>query len=76
MARAIAEDLLPLGDLTAALVPADAVATVRIVSRAAGVIAGRACALETFLQIDPSLRADLAGWATAARWTRGTWWRW
>jgi nicotinate-nucleotide pyrophosphorylase (carboxylating) len=56
--RAIAEDLLPLGDLSAALVPAEAEATVRIVSRADGVIAGRACALETFLQIDPSLQAQ------------------
>ncbi len=58
VARAIAEDLLPLGDLTAALVPADAVAEVGIVSRAAGVVAGRACALETFLQIDPALEAQ------------------
>jgi nicotinate-nucleotide pyrophosphorylase (carboxylating) len=58
VARAIAEDLLPLGDLTAALVPADVVAEVGIVSRAAGVVAGRACVLETFLQIDPSLEAQ------------------
>jgi len=56
--RAIAEDLLPLGDLTAALVPADAVAEVGIVSRAVGVVAGRACALETFLQIDPALEVE------------------
>ena len=57
VARAVAEDLLPLGDLTAALVPADVVAEVGIVSRAAGVVAGRACVLETFLQIDPALEA-------------------
>jgi nicotinate-nucleotide pyrophosphorylase (carboxylating) len=57
VARALAEDLLPLGDLTAALVPADTVASVRIVSRAAGVVAGRACATETFLQTDPCLTA-------------------
>jgi nicotinate-nucleotide pyrophosphorylase (carboxylating) len=56
--RAIAEDLLPLGDLTAALVPADARASVAIVSRAEGVIAGRACALETFAQVDPSLDVE------------------
>ncbi len=55
---ALAEDLLPLGDLTAALIPADAVATVGIVSRSEGVIAGRACALETFAQIDPTLQVD------------------
>jgi len=58
VARAIAEDLLPLGDLTASLVPAELVAEVGIVSRAAGVVAGRACAFETFLQIDPSLEAE------------------
>jgi nicotinate-nucleotide pyrophosphorylase (carboxylating) len=57
VARALAEDLLPLGDLTAALVPVAAVASVSIVSRAGGVMAGRACALETFLQTDPSLQA-------------------
>jgi nicotinate-nucleotide pyrophosphorylase (carboxylating) len=56
--RAIAEDVLPLGDLTAALVPEDATTTVAIVSRGGGVIAGRACALESFHQIDPMLRAD------------------
>lgn len=53
--RAIAEDVLPLGDLTAALVPASVRATVVVVSREAGVIAGRACAIETFAQIDPEL---------------------
>jgi len=58
VARAIAEDVLPLGDLTAALVPAAAAASVAIVSRAQGVIAGRACVLETFAQIDPSLLVE------------------
>lgn len=55
VSRAIAEDVLPLGDLTAALVPASATATVVVVSRESGVIAGRACAVETFSQIDPEL---------------------
>jgi nicotinate-nucleotide pyrophosphorylase (carboxylating) len=55
VSRALAEDLLPLGDLTAALVPSDATAAVAIVSRTAGVVAGRACAVEAFRQIDPSL---------------------
>lgn len=58
VARALAEDLLPLGDLTASLVPEGATARVDIVSRADGVLAGRACAAETFRQVDPSLRAD------------------
>lgn len=58
MGRALSEDLLPLGDLTAALITPTTVASVEIVSRAEGVIAGRACALETFAQIDPGLRLD------------------
>jgi len=53
--RAIAEDVLPLGDLTAGLVPAGRRATVDLVSRASGVVAGRACAVEAFAQIDPDL---------------------
>jgi len=53
--RALAEDLLPLGDLTAALVPATVTARVAVVSRAVGVVAGRACALEAFHQIDSTL---------------------
>ncbi len=56
--RALAEDLLPLGDLTAALVPETVERSVAIVSRAEGVLAGRACGMETFRQIDPSLRID------------------
>jgi nicotinate-nucleotide pyrophosphorylase len=44
VARALAEDIGPLGDLTAALVPATTGATVAIVARAAGVLAGTACA--------------------------------
>ena len=55
VARAIAEDVLPLGDLTAGLIAADRRATVDIVSRADGVVAGRACAVEAFAQIDPDV---------------------
>jgi nicotinate-nucleotide pyrophosphorylase (carboxylating) len=55
VARAIAEDVLPLGDLTASLVPAAAVASVAIVSRGRGIVGGRACVLETFVQVDPSV---------------------
>jgi nicotinate-nucleotide pyrophosphorylase (carboxylating) len=58
VARAIAEDVLPLGDLTALLVPSHTVASVAIVSRADGVIAGRACAIEAFAHIDPALSID------------------
>jgi len=62
VARALAEDIGPLGDLTAALVPATATATVSVVARAAGVLAGTACATEVFAQVDPTVtvtwRAD------------------
>ena len=52
--RAIEEDVGPLGDLTAMLVPADARATVRVVARGDGVLAGRLCAEEAFAQVDPA----------------------
>jgi nicotinate-nucleotide pyrophosphorylase (carboxylating) len=55
VARALAEDLQPLGDLTSLLLPPDLVATAVFVPRAAGVVAGRRCVDETFLQIDPAL---------------------
>ncbi len=58
VARALAEDLLPLGDLTASLLPEGTVSTVSVVSRSHGVVAGRACALETFAQVDPSVQVE------------------
>jgi len=58
VARALAEDLLPLGDLTAALIPENAVARAAFVAREHGVIAGRACVLETFAQVDPVLAVE------------------
>ena len=56
--RALAEDVLPLGDLTAGLVAAGRRAVVDVVSRAHGVVAGRACAIETFTQVDPTLAVE------------------
>lgn len=56
--RALAEDLTPLGDLTSALLPQDLNATARFVARASGVIAGTACASETFLQVDPTVNLE------------------
>jgi nicotinate-nucleotide pyrophosphorylase (carboxylating) len=53
--RALREDLTPLGDLTAALLPAGATTTARFVSRARGRLAGVACAAETFAQVDPAV---------------------
>jgi len=53
--RALAEDLEPLGDLTAALIEPDVQATLVIATREAGVIAGQACAVEAFAQVDPRI---------------------
>lgn len=55
VARALAEDIGPLGDLTAALVPETAAAAVCITARAAGVLAGTDCATEVFAQVDPAV---------------------
>lgn len=55
VARALAEDLAPLGDITSALLPADATAVADFVPRRDGVLAGTACAREAFAQLDPSV---------------------
>jgi nicotinate-nucleotide pyrophosphorylase (carboxylating) len=56
VARALAEDLGPLGDLTAGLVPVDALVEALVRSRGAdGVLAGTACGNEAFTQVDPSV---------------------
>lgn len=55
VARALAEDLTPLGDITAALLPPGATARAAFVARAEGVVAGRSCVEETFRQLDDSL---------------------
>jgi nicotinate-nucleotide pyrophosphorylase (carboxylating) len=56
--RALDEDLGPVGDVTAALVPADATATAAVVARADGVLAGTACATEVFAQLDPAVEVS------------------
>lgn len=56
VARAIAEDLGPLGDISAALVPPDETALADVVPREAGVLAGTACATEAYAQLDPGVR--------------------
>jgi len=55
VARALAEDLGPLGDLTAALLPAGVIAEADFVPRADGVLAGRLAATEAFTQVDPAV---------------------
>jgi nicotinate-nucleotide pyrophosphorylase (carboxylating) len=52
VARALAEDLTPLGDLTSALLPAGTTCVADFVPRRAGVLAGTACATEAFAQVD------------------------
>ncbi len=52
--RAIEEDLLPLGDLTAGVLD-DRTATARFVPRSDGRLAGTRCAQEAFLAIDPAV---------------------
>lgn len=52
---ALAEDLTPLGDLSAALLPPEARADAEFVVRADGVVAGTACVDETFAQVDAAI---------------------
>jgi len=64
--RALAEDIGPLGDITAMLVADTEVGRAQVVSRADGVLAGRLCALEAFAQVDASVVVDFTmsdgGW--------------
>ena len=50
--RALSEDLGPVGDVTAALLPEAAQVAATLVARASGVLAGTACARETYTQLD------------------------
>jgi nicotinate-nucleotide pyrophosphorylase (carboxylating) len=52
---ALEEDVLPLGDLTASLVPAEARGRAAFTVRAPGVVAGCLCAEEAFRRVDPSV---------------------
>ncbi|MGH9186136.1 MAG: carboxylating nicotinate-nucleotide diphosphorylase [Acidimicrobiales bacterium] len=56
--RALAEDLMPLGDLTSALLPDGLTATAEFVARDSGVLAGRLCADQAFVQVDPTVVID------------------
>lgn len=55
VARALAEDLGPLGDLTAALIPSGVRALGRLVPREDGVLAGVPCATQAFALVDPEI---------------------
>ncbi len=52
---AIEEDLLPLGDVTASLIPPERTVRFYIKSRQEGIVAGRLCAIEAFIQVDSSI---------------------
>ncbi|HXY45301.1 MAG TPA: carboxylating nicotinate-nucleotide diphosphorylase, partial [Acidimicrobiales bacterium] len=56
---ALEEDLLPLGDITAALLPAGVSGRGAFVSRGEGVIAGTACVVEACRQVDPRLVVEV-----------------
>jgi nicotinate-nucleotide pyrophosphorylase (carboxylating) len=58
VARALAEDLEPLGDLTAALLAPGIWAVAVLVARAPGVVAGRLAAEEAFRQVSPAIEVD------------------
>lgn len=55
---ALAEDLTPLGDVSAALVDPSRRARGVIASRATGRLAGSACVTETYRQVDDHVRVD------------------
>src|SRR5690606_35942959 len=61
VARALAEDLSPLGDLTSALLP-EGEGEARIAARTAGRLAGTRRAEETWAQLDPCVEVS---WAVA-----------
>jgi nicotinate-nucleotide pyrophosphorylase (carboxylating) len=56
VARALAEDLGPFGDLTAGLVAPGTTVSAAIIARAPGVLAGRLAASETFAAVDLAIR--------------------
>lgn len=56
---ALAEDLLPLGDLTASLLPPGVTGRAAFVSRAAGVVAGMDCVREVFAQVAADVVLDV-----------------
>ncbi len=60
VARALAEDLTPIGDLSAALVPPDRVATARFVPRAPGVLAGGCAPTRRSARSTPALAIEWA----------------
>ncbi len=72
---ALAEDILPLGDLTASLLDRNKVGAAHFVARKAGIVAGLATVAEVLSQVDPKLELSLVcddGDAVPARGLIGT----
>ena len=59
VARALAEDLTPIGDVTSELLDPEVAGSGSFVARDAGRLAGTACLLESFGQLDPTVRVEL-----------------
>jgi nicotinate-nucleotide pyrophosphorylase (carboxylating) len=59
VARALAEDVLPMGDLSAGLVPAGIERSAVFAARVGGVVAGTACLSAAAEAVDPRLVVDL-----------------
>lgn len=57
---ALAEDVGPGDVTTAATVPTDRAGSARVIARSAGVVSGNAAFVETYRQVDPGVRLDLA----------------
>ncbi|HUR76407.1 MAG TPA: carboxylating nicotinate-nucleotide diphosphorylase [Acidimicrobiales bacterium] len=66
VARALAEDLTPMGDLTASLVDPGVRVSAAVVARQQGVLAGTACVDETCRQVDDELTATWEGFFEGA----------
>jgi len=60
VARALEEDLTPLGDITSSLLPEGVVGEADFVVRTPGVLAGCSCASEAFAQVDATVVVDWA----------------
>jgi nicotinate-nucleotide pyrophosphorylase (carboxylating) len=58
--RALREDLGPVGDVTAALLPESERGNATLVARATGVLAGTECVRETYAQLDADVVVQLA----------------
>ncbi|HUY29948.1 MAG TPA: carboxylating nicotinate-nucleotide diphosphorylase [Acidimicrobiales bacterium] len=59
VAIALAEDVLPLGDITASLLPVGAAGRAAFVARRPGVVAGTACVVEVCALVDPALECTV-----------------